>query len=45
MRLQPVFSGCEVRLPSAPPFGWLRTGPAKEGRGVAEALFRAGRLP
>ena len=34
MHLQPVFQGCEVTLP--------RPLPAREGRGVAEALFRDG---
>jgi pyridoxal phosphate-dependent aminotransferase EpsN len=34
MHLQPIFQGCEVTLP--------RPLPAREGRGVAEALFRDG---
>ncbi len=34
MRRQPVFQGCEVTLP--------RPLPTKEGRSVAEALFRDG---
>ncbi|MBK7202951.1 MAG: hypothetical protein IPH87_20840 [Anaerolineae bacterium] len=34
MHLQPVFQGCEVTLP--------RPLPAREGRSVAEALFRDG---
>ena len=34
--------GLRSHLPSAPPFDWLKTGPAKEGSSVAAARFRDG---
>jgi len=43
MHLQPVFQDCEVVTHPRPlPFDTLRAGSAREGRSVAEALFREG---